>query len=274
MTNTTNLTSTAAAVAAGRPLLGRTAVVTGATSGIGEATARALAGSGASVALVGRRAERLETITAELTEADAGSEARFVPVAADLTETGAAARVAEAVRAELGPVDLVVANAGVMLPAPFEHGDLAEWDQMLDLNLRALLATGHAFAADLLAAAEAGRPADLVHVGSIASHVTFPNYAVYGATKAAIVQLTRNLRTEWGPRGVRVRNVEPGFTLTELPNQITDEQMSADLSALRETVGTANMLQAADLADAITYTVSAPAHVNVAELVVVPTVQG
>lgn len=281
MTNTTSPITTAATVAP-QPLLGRTAVVTGATSGIGEATARALAAAGASVALVGRRADRLETITAELTEAaashatgaDGAADPKFAPVAADLTEPGAAARVAEQVRAALGPVDLVVANAGVMLPAPFERGDLREWDQMLDLNVRALIATGHAFADDLLAAGAAGRPADLVHVGSIASHVTFPNYAVYGATKAAIIQLTRNLRIEWGSRGVRVRNVEPGFTLTELPNQITDAQMSSELSDLRDTVGDANMLQAADLADAITYTVSAPAHVNVAELVVVPTVQG
>jgi NADP-dependent 3-hydroxy acid dehydrogenase YdfG len=202
--------------AGARPLTGRVAVVTGATSGIGAATARRLAADGASVALIGRRQERLRDLVAEL------EGAASVPVATDVTDRAALERLAEDVRAELGPVDLVVANAGVMLAAPFEQADTAEWDRMLDTNVRGLVHTGRAFARDLLDAAAEGGPADLVFVGSIAGHQVFPNYGVYGATKAAVAHLTRNLRTELGPRGLRVKNVEPGPVGTELGDDMQD----------------------------------------------------
>ena len=103
-----------------------------------------------------------------------------------------------------------------MLPAPFEQADSAEWDRMLDTNVRGLLHTGRAFASDLLDTAADGGRADLMLVGSIAGHQPFPNYGLYGATKAAVAHLTRNLRAELGPRGVRVKNVEPGLVGTEL----------------------------------------------------------
>src|ERR671918_1437402 len=180
------------------PLAGRVAVVTGATSGIGAATARRLASDGASVALVGRREERLRDLAADLRDA---SQADVTRVTADVSDRDAVERAAVSIRDKLGRVDLVVANAGVMLPAPFEEADTAEWDRMLDTNVRGLLATGRAFTPDLLAAASEGAPADLVHVGSIGGHQTFPNYAVYGATQAAVPHLTRNLRAGAGARG-------------------------------------------------------------------------
>jgi len=124
--------------------------------------------------------------------------------------------------------------------------DVAEWDHMLDVNVRGLLRTGRAFAADLLAVAADGRPADLVHVGSIGGHEMFPDYGVYCATKAAVAHLTRNLRSELGPKGVRVKSVEPGI----------------------------GALVPADIADAIAFAVGLPANVNVAELIVLPTKQG
>ena len=111
----------------------------------------------------------------------------------------------------LGRVDLVVANAGVMYGAPFEQADTSEWQQMLDVNVGGLLNTGRAFIDDLLAAAADGRPADLVHVGSVGGHQLFPSYGVYCATKAAVEHLTRNLRLDLGPRGVRVKSIEPGI---------------------------------------------------------------
>ena len=248
-----------------RPLAGRVAVVTGATSGIGAATARRLAADGASVALIGRRDERLRDLVAEL------EGAASVPIATDVTDPEALERHAETVRVELGPVDHVVANAGVMLAAPFEQANTAEWDRMLDTNVRGLVHTGRAFAHDLLDAAAEGGPADLVFVGSIAGHQVFPNYGVYGATKAAVAHLTRNLRTELGPRGVRVKNVEPGLVGTELGDDMQDASIREALSDWRSDIGA---LSPDHIADAIAYAVAAPPQVNVAELIVLPTTQG
>ena len=246
------------------PLAGRVAVVTGATSGIGAATARRLTSDGAAVAVVGRREGRLRDLAAEL-----GGDAMHA--AADVGDRDAVEAAADSIRRRLGRVDLVVANAGVMLPAPFEHADTNEWDRMLDTNVRGLLATGRAFAGDLLAAAAAGGPADLVHVGSIGGHQVFPNYGVYGATKAAVAHLTRNLRAELGPRGVRVKNVEPGLVRTELGDHATDAELRESLRGWRDEIGA---LPAEDIADAIAFAVAAPPRVNVAELIVLPTAQG
>jgi NADP-dependent 3-hydroxy acid dehydrogenase YdfG len=248
-----------------RPLTGRVAVVTGATSGIGAATATALVADGAAVALVGRREERLDELAVLLDGAG------VVAIAADVSDPAALARVAETVRAQLGRIDLVVANAGVMLGAPFEEADPAEWDRMIDVNLRGLLHTARVFTPDLLAAAADGRPADLVHVSSIAGHLAFPNYGVYSATKAAVSHLTRNLRTELGPRGVRVKTVEPGLVATELGDDMAHDAGRAMLAGMREQIAS---LEPGDIADAIAYAVAAPPRVNVAELIVVPTAQG
>jgi NADP-dependent 3-hydroxy acid dehydrogenase YdfG len=250
------------------PLAGRVAVVTGATSGIGTATARRLASDGAAVALVGRREERLRELAAALGES---TDAAVTRAAVDVSDRDAVERAADAIRAELGRVDLVVANAGVMLPAPFERADTAEWDRMLDTNVRGLLHTGRAFADDLLAAAGEGGRADLVHVGSIGGHQVFENYGVYAATKAAVAHLTRNLRAELGPRGVRVKNVEPGLVQTELGDHASDASLREALAAWRDDVGP---LPPGDIADAIAFAVTAPARMNVAELIVLPTAQG
>jgi NADP-dependent 3-hydroxy acid dehydrogenase YdfG len=260
--STTETQTTTATTA--RPLTGRTAVVTGATSGIGAATARRLAGDGAAVALVGRREDRLRDLAEELGDG-------VVPVAADVADPDAVATAAEAIRRELGRVDLVVANAGLMLAAPFASADVTEWDRMLDVNVRGLLRTGRAFAGDLLAAAAEGRPADLVHIGSVGGHETFPDYGVYCATKAAVAHLTRNLRAELGPQGVRVKNVEPGLVRTELGDHMTAAGQRERLAEWRDGIGP---LVPADIADAIAFAVALPASVNVAELIVVPTKQG
>lgn len=243
---------------------GRVAVVTGASSGIGAATARRLAAGGAKVALLGRRKDRIEELAAEIGAAT-------IAVAADVTQQQSVLDAAATVRAEFGPVDLVVANAGVMLGAPFESAATAEWDQMIGTNINGLLYTGRAFIDDLLAAASADRAADLVHVGSVGGHLTFPDYGVYAATKAAVAHLTRNLRAELGPRGVRVKNVEPGFVATELGAGMTD---NTQLEQLENWRGQFEILGGADIADAIAYAVAAPVRVNVAELIVVPTRQG
>ncbi|BCB86354.1 oxidoreductase [Phytohabitans suffuscus] len=193
-------------------LSGRVAVVTGATSGIGAATARRLVAAGASVALLGRREDRLKGLTTEIGPA-------AVPVAVDVADQEAVYAAAATARSALGRVDLVVANAGVMLAAPFESAQTVEWDQMIGTNLNGLLYTARAFVDDLLAAAADGRAADLVLVGSIGGHQVFPNYAVYTATKAAVAHLTRgcgwtSARAAYGSktssRASSAPNWEPG----------------------------------------------------------------
>ena len=242
-------------------LSNRTAVVTGATAGIGTATAKALHAAGASVALVGRREARLQALVAERGE-------RAVAIPADVAHPDG---LADRVHNALGPVALVVANAGVMLGAPFEEADPDEWRQMLDVNVGGLLNTGRAFIDDLLAAAEEGRSADLVHVGSVGGHQSFPNYGVYCATKAAVEHLTRTLRLELGPRGVRVKSIEPGLTLTELGDGMAHGGTRDALQGMRDAL---EPLDPGAIADAIVYAVGAPRNVNVAELIVVPVAQG
>ncbi|GLP65484.1 oxidoreductase [Streptomyces sp. TUS-ST3] len=246
----------------------RVAVVTGATSGIGAATARRLAAGGASVALLGRREDRLRTLADDLRSSGTGT---VLPVAVDLTDAEAVARAAGRVTGTLGTVDLVVANAGVMLGAPFERADTDEWDHMIDLNLRGLLRTARAFTDDLLSAAARGGRADLVNVGSVGGHLLFPDWSVYCATKAAVAHLTRNLRAELGPRGVRVKNIEPGITTTELGTGMRDDESRASLSRMRTDV---RALTADDIAEAVAFATAAPPNVNVAEMVVVPVRQG
>lgn len=247
-------------------LQGRTAVVTGAASGIGEAVARLLAAEGASVVLLARRAERLAELAAKI-EADGG---RALAVAADVTDQASVDAAVERVHAAYGTVDLVVNGAGVMLPNPVTDGRTDEWQRMLDTNVAGALRIVRAFAPDLIDAAAEGRTADLVNISSIGAHIAFPHYAVYGATKAALTYLSESLRTEFGPRDVRVTNVEPGFTDTELRGHVDNAELSGQLEGMFSEVGS---LASEDVADLIAYAASRPKHVNLRQLIVLPTRQ-
>jgi NADP-dependent 3-hydroxy acid dehydrogenase YdfG len=243
-------------------LAGRTAVVTGASSGMGAAIATLFAASGARVALLARRRDRLEELAAKI-------DALAVP--ADVTDATAVAIAVDAVHAAYGPVDLLVNAAGVMLPNPIADGREDEWQRMIDLNLTSLLRVTRPFTPDLIAAAGAGRTADLVNVSSIGAHVIFPNYAVYGATKAAVTQLSAALGSELGAQNVRVTNLEPGLTDTELGEAIDNPALAEQLGQMSTAIGP---LAADDIADLVGYITSRPGAVNLRQVVVLPTRQG
>ncbi|GAB2733072.1 SDR family oxidoreductase [Kitasatospora kifunensis] len=247
-------------------LAGRTAVVTGAASGMGEATARLLAAGGARVALLARRADRLTELAEKITRD--GGQALVVPV--DVTDQAAVDAAAAQVRTAFGQVDLVVNAAGVMLPNPMADGRSDEWSRMIDTNLTGVLRVINAFRSDLVAAAAEGRTADLVNVSSIGAHLTFPNFAVYSATKAALTHLSAVLRGEFGPLDVRVTNIEPGLTETELGDHIDNAEISAMVDGMLAAIPP---LTSEDIADLIGWTTSRRRGVNLRQAIILPTRQ-
>jgi NADP-dependent 3-hydroxy acid dehydrogenase YdfG len=247
-------------------LAGRTAIVTGAASGIGEAIAVLLAEQGARVALLARREERLTAIAGKI-RADGG---QALPVVADVTDEASVTDAADRIHAEYGPVDLVVNAAGVMLPHSVDARRADEWQRMLDTNVAGVLRIIGAFTGDLVGAAADGRTADVVNISSIAAHVSFPNYAVYGATKAAVTYLSQALRSEFGPRDVRVTNIEPGFVESELRTHIGDAELARQVEGMLDEVGA---LSAEELADLVAYATSRPRRVNLRQIVALPTRQ-
>ena len=242
-----------------RPLTGRVAVITGASSGIGAATARALAENGAKVALLARRRERLDALAEELGDG-------ALALTADVGRDGGLAEAAEAVAAQLGRADLVVANAGIMQPAAVD----ADWRPQLDVNVSGVLATVQAFLPALLAAAEDGGAADIVTTSSIAARQRFPGYAVYGATKAAVTALAEGIRVDLGQRGIRVTNIEPGLVTTELQGNVADPEQHA---ALEQWLADTPPIDARHVGELIAFLASRPKEVNVSQLTIQPTYQ-
>lgn len=243
-------------------LHGRSALITGGGTGIGAATATAIAAAGASVTITGRRRAPLARIAASIGATIAE---------ADVTDPGAIDRAVELARTTHGPLDLVVANAGAMLPAPFVDADPQEWHRMIEVNVLGVLNTARAALPDLLGAAQDGRPADLVLVSSIGAHLVMDDYAVYMASKAAVTHLARNLRSEVGRRGVRVRVVEPGMTQSDLASDASDEaalQRLADLGRLIPPI------PAERVGRTVAWSCALPADTNVAAVEILPTVQG
>jgi NADP-dependent 3-hydroxy acid dehydrogenase YdfG len=248
-------------------LKGTAALVTGASSGIGEATAEALASLGAAVALVARRRDRLQAVAERL---DAAGGRSFV-IEADVTdEAQAAAAVAETV-ATLGRLDTVINNAGVMLLGPIVDAPLEEWQRMIQVNVLGLLYTTNASLPHLLAAAEDSprRVADVVNVSSTAGRVARVGTGVYNLTKHGVGAFSESLRQEVTGRHVRVSLIEPGATATELASHNRPEV----LEPLRRRVAGVEWLQAQDVADAIAYVVTRPRHVAINELLIRPTEQ-
>ncbi|MFE2699285.1 SDR family NAD(P)-dependent oxidoreductase [Streptomyces mirabilis] len=250
-----------------RRLVGTVALVTGASSGIGHATAWELAREGASVALVGRREDRLTDLAAEIT--GAGGKALVVP--ADITTAQAAAEAVERTVEGLGRLDTLVNNAGLMLLGPAPSADLNDWRRMIDINLMGLMYTAHAAVPHLVKAAaeEPRQVADIVNIGSLAGRNAYAMSAVYSATKFGVGAFSEALRQELARQHVRVSVIEPGSVDTELRTHNPDVIQQHIVAAL----GDIQRLQSQDIADTVGYIVTRPRHVAVAELLVRPTEQ-
>jgi NADP-dependent 3-hydroxy acid dehydrogenase YdfG len=248
-------------------LSGTVALVTGASSGIGEATARALSAEGAAVALVARRSERLDALAAELARGGEGA----LPIRADVTVEAQARDAVRRTVGELGRLDLVVNNAGVMLLGPIVDAPTEEWERMIDLNLRGLLHVTHAALPHLLAAAEQAprRVADVVNVSSVAGRVARSGSGVYNLTKWGVGAFSESLRQEVTRRHVRVAVIEPGIVATELQQHLRPEVREAT----EKRFAGIEALQAEDVAEAIRFVVTRPRRMTVNELLVRPTDQ-
>ncbi|WP_102923067.1 SDR family oxidoreductase [Streptomyces noursei] len=246
------------------PLAGGVALVTGASSGIGAATALALARAGCSLALVARRADRLHALTETIGAQDGGP---ALVLAADLGDREQPHQVVRRAVQHFGRLDVLVNNAGYGARAAVEDSDPEDWDRMVDLNLKAVLRVSHAALPHLLRAADSGPRgvADLVNVSSVAGRVPRKDNSVYSATKHAVCSFSEALRQEVTGRGVRVGLVEPGMTTTEM----TVGRQAASAHGLAEDT----WLHAEDIARAIAFMVTQPARVAVNEITVRPTAQ-
>lgn len=240
----------------------RSAIITGASSGIGRATALQLAGAGFAVALAARRADRLESLEKEI--AKKGGRAIVVPT--DVTDRAAVGRLADKTREAFGSIDVVVANAGLMPLSRMSALHEDEWRRMVDVNLNGVL---HTVAATLPAMLKQRR-GHLVVVSSVAGRTVFAGGAVYCATKFAVRALAEGLRQELSPKtGIRVTTIEPGAVDTELPDTITDDKVREAMKPLEEM----EKLTDHDIADAIVWAVTRPQRVNVNEVLIRPTQQ-
>ncbi|MFI1002580.1 SDR family NAD(P)-dependent oxidoreductase [Streptomyces galbus] len=242
-------------------LQGKAALVTGASSGIGEATARALAAEGAAVVLAARRLDRLRAVQEELRAA--GSTAHAVEL--DVTDERAVRDAVRSTVETLGGLDIVVNNAGLMLLGPVEGADTTDWTRMIDTNVLGLMYVTHAALPHLLRS-----QGTIVQISSVAGRVAARGAAAYNATKFAVNGFSEALRQEVTERGVRVVVVEPGTVETELRRHITHAPSKA---AIEQRVAKIRQLQASDVAAAVCHAVTAPAHVTVNEIFIRPTDQ-
>ncbi len=249
------------------PLEGTVVLITGASSGIGEATAGELAALGAKVAVAARRLERLERLAAEI----GGEGHTALAIEADITDPEQASGAVDRTVAELGRLDVLVNNAGVMLLGPIENAPTEEWDRMIDLNLKGLVNTTHAALPHLLAAAEESERgcADLVNISSVAGRVARAGSGVYNLTKHGVGAFSESFRQEFASRRVRTTIVEPGAVATELTDHLRDEVRER----VRERFAGIETLQSRDIAEAIAFAVTRPRHVSVNEILIRPTEQ-
>ena len=236
---------------------GRVAVVTGASSGIGAATARALAADGYRVALLARRADRINALADELVNG-------ALAIAADVTDRDSLVAAAKRVEDELGGADVLVNNAGVMLLGPFETDQRADYRQMIEVNLLGAITATEVFL-DQLKGGAAERGGDIINISSVAGRIARAGNGVYAATKWGLNGWSESLRQELLP-DVRVTLIEPGVVATELPNHITHAETKQGVDQLYSQAE----VTAEDIADIIAFTLSRPRHLAINEVLLRP----
>jgi NADP-dependent 3-hydroxy acid dehydrogenase YdfG len=246
-------------------LEGRKVLITGGSSGIGEATALAMAAEGAAIAIGARRKDRLDDLAGRI-EGDGGT---AVAIEADITDEDQAKALVEGAHEALGGLDCLVNNAGVMLLGPLQGADPDEWRTMIEVNCLGLLYCTH-YALPLM---RDGGGGDVVNVSSVAGRVAALGSGVYNMTKWGVVGYSEALRQEALHIGVRVTIIEPGYVETELQGHNTNPIVVEQMEKMRESLGDDGVLKADDIASAIVYATSQPKHVSVNEILVRPTGQ-
>lgn len=238
---------------------GKIVVITGASSGLGEATARLLAKGGAKLVLGARRLDRLQTLAGEI---GMGPEAA---VQTDVTDPDQVARLVDAAIAAHGRLDVIINNAGLMPHSPLERGKIEDWNRMIDVNIKGVL-YGIAAALPQMKAQKSGH---IINVSSVAGHKVRPGSAVYAATKAAVRMLSEGLRQEVKPYNIRTTVISPGAVDTELPGSVTETDVAAGIKDFYERFA----IPAESFARMVAFAVSQPEEVDVNEILFRPTAQ-
>ncbi|KOP25642.1 oxidoreductase [Hapalosiphon sp. MRB220] len=244
-------------------LEGKVAIVTGASAGIGEATAIALALEGAKVVLAARRGDRLEALAQRI--ADSGGEA--LPIITDITDENQVQNLVQKTNAEFGRIDILVNNAGVAFVGPIDGANTSDWRRMIDINIVGLLYATHA----VLPILKTQSTGHIVNISSVAGRTAREDIAVYNATKWAVNGFSEALRKEVYKDNIRVTIIEPGLVNTEINQNVSDPAVKKRSQERRQSV---TPLESEDIAAAIVYAVTQPQRVNVNEILIRPTQQG
>ncbi|MEH2328692.1 SDR family oxidoreductase [Nostoc sp.] len=240
---------------------GKIVVITGASSGLGEATARLLFAQGASVVLGARRTDRIQSLVDELS----GSGGKALAVTTDVTHCDQVKRLVDAAVQTYGRIDVIINNAGLMPHSPLERLKIDDWNQTIDVNIKGVL-YGIAAALPYMKQQKAGH---IINVSSVAGHKVGPGSAVYAATKHAVLALSEGLRQEVKPYNIRTTVISPGAVATELPNSITEPDVAENIHKFYEKMA----IPADSFARAVAFAMSQPEEVDVNEILFRPTSQ-
>jgi NADP-dependent 3-hydroxy acid dehydrogenase YdfG len=239
---------------------GKVVVITGASSGLGEATARLLSAQGASVVLGARRVDRIQSLADELT----GSGGKALAIPTDVTHYDQVKRLVDAAVQTFGRIDVMINNAGLMPHSPLERLKIEDWNRTIDVNIKGVL-YGIAAALPYMKQQKAGH---IINVSSVAGHKVRPTSAVYAATKAAVLTLSEGLRQEVKPYNIRTTVISPGAVATELPNSVTEPDIAENVRKSYEIA-----IPAESFARAVAFAMSQPEEVDVNEILFRPTRQ-